>query len=151
MIDLHEKLTENFTLSEFIISQVAERKGIDNTPSTQIINNLKRLCVQILEPARHSLGQIIISSGYRSPKLNLAVGGSITSSHDEGFCADCTPVKVSKLEFAKWVVKNCDFDQVILEYGTKNEAAWIHVSADPRRRKQVLRILLGGKYEPIVL
>lgn len=150
-MDLDIKLSPSFSLREFVISQVAERKGIINIPSEDVINNLKRLCVTILEPARAKLGGLRISSGYRSIKLNKAVGGAVTSGHIFGFCADILPLKVSNIDFAKWVVKNVPFDQVILEFGTKSNPAWIHVSSDPRNRKQVLQILKGSSYLPVQL
>lgn len=149
-MDLKQKLSEHFMLEEFVFSDVAERLKIDNTPSTQIVECLKQLCLQILEPARSALGQLKINSGYRSPVLNRYVGGSDTSGHKLGYCADVTPLACSKMDFAKWVVKNVKFDQVILEFGKQGDPAWIHVSCDPRSRGQVLQILdskLG--YQPV--
>ncbi len=144
-------LSQNFQLSELAYSEKAKLLGIDNTPPDCVVECLKVLCTTILQPARDALGPLIISSGYRCPALNRAVGGSDTSGHKLGYCADVLPVKVTKLEFAKWVIKNVAFDQVILEFGDITEPAWIHVSCDPRNRKQVLRILSGRNYEPVVL
>lgn len=146
-IDLNRKLSENFQLWEFVTSQTAQRKGIDNTPTEQIITHLEYLCATVLEPAREALGSLMVSSGYRCPELNMLVGGSPTSTHTIGFAADIIPKKASKMDFAKWVVKNTKFDQVILEFGKINDPSWIHVSADPRNRKQVLRILTGTGYK----
>lgn len=143
------KLANHFQLSEFVISQTAERLDLDNTPSPEIIERLKVLCVTILEPARMALGPLHISSGYRSLALNTAIGGSKSSAHMQGYAADVIPLKASKLAFAKWVVANCEFDQIILEYGTKEAPAWIHVSNDPRQRNQILQILKGTGYVPI--
>lgn len=150
-IDLSMQLSANFQLSEFIHSDKANALGIDNTPTDEIVGWLKVLCKTILQPARDALGPLVISSGYRCPALNRAVGGSDTSGHKLGFCADVLPVKVGKLAFAKWVTQNAPFDQVILEFGDIKEPAWIHVSCDPRRRSQILRILNGGTYEPVSL
>jgi len=147
MIDLNQKLSKNFSLWEFVISQTSERFGIDNTPSDQVIRSLKKLCETILEPARFALGPIKISSGYRCKALNKKVGGSKTSAHILGFAADLIPLKVTKLELAKWLSKNVDYDQIILEYGTSFEPAWIHISADPRNRRELMRVLKGSKLE----
>jgi hypothetical protein len=133
------QLTTNFTLEEFTRSTTADRLGIDNTPNPSEIANIERLCVQILQPARLALGPIQISSGFRSNKLNVAVGGVPNSAHRLGFAADVVPVNVGTLELAKWIKNNTSFDQVILEFGTPTNPNWIHVSADPIGRKQVLR------------
>ena len=151
MIDLNRKLSEHFQLWEFIVSQVAERRGIDNTPPKEVIEKLEYLCKTILEPARHDLGPLRVLSGYRCESLNSAVGGASNSAHILGFAADILPLKVTKLEFAKWIVKNVSFDQVILEFGKKDDPAWIHVSADPRSRKHVLQILNGTGYLPVTI
>jgi hypothetical protein len=144
-------LTKDFQLWEFIISQTAERYRIDNSPNAEITNHLKRLCTNILQPARDKLGPLKISSGYRCPELNSRIGGSPSSGHKLGYCADVLPVNCSKLAFARFVAKNCQFDQIILEFGSPSEPAWIHVSADPRSRGQILRILPGTSYVEVNL
>lgn len=151
MIDLNVKLSENFKLWEFVTSQTAQRKNIDNTPTTLVIDRLTTLCREILEPAREELGPLRISSGYRCSALNAAVGGSSSSDHMLGYAADVIPVNASKMQLAKWVAKNGGFDQLILEYGTKSEPAWIHVSINPKKRRQVLRVLAGTGYQSIQL
>ena len=150
-IDLNQKLSQHFTLWEFVISQTAERFGIDNTPNDQIIRSLKKLCETVLEPARFALGPIKISSGYRCSELNQRIGGSKTSAHMLGFAADLIPLKVTKLELAKWLSKNVEYDEIILEYGTLQEPAWIHISSDPRNRRELMRIVNGSKLENIKL
>jgi uncharacterized protein YcbK (DUF882 family) len=145
-------LTEHFTLEELIASQTAARHGFDNTPGAQEVASLTRLCEQILEPARLALGPLHISSGYRAPNVNAAVGGSKSSAHMKGFAADVIPLQVSKRDFALWVIRNCEFDQVIFEFGSfPDHPSWIHVSAEPRNRKEVLRTVKGGGYAPVNL
>lgn len=143
------KLSANFSLWEFTTSQTAERQNIDNTPSDAVIANLRTLCEQILEPARNTLGPLRISSGYRSPALNAAIGGSKTSAHVLGYAADVIPLNTTTLAFAKWVAANRNFDQIILEFGTPTDPAWIHVSCDPRGRKECLKTVTGGGYAPV--
>jgi zinc D-Ala-D-Ala carboxypeptidase len=146
-VDLNQRLSEHFTLVEFITSQTASRKGIDNTPSPEVVERLRKLCTDVLEPARVALGPLHISSGFRCEKLNKSIGGSTTSAHCKGYAADVIPQQVTRREFAKWVKDNCKFDQIILEFGTPENPDWIHVSNEPRFRKQVL-ITKNGGYAP---
>jgi len=139
MVDLNMNLTTNFHLWELVKSSTADRLGIDNTPNAEEIRNLQKLCEKILQPARDALGPIKISSGFRSEELNRAVGGVSNSDHRLGFAADVIPASVSTRRLAEWVTQNCpEFDQVILEFGTLDDPNWIHLSAAPRNRKQVL-------------
>lgn len=130
------KLSPHFNLAEFTQSQTATRKGIDNMPNSVIINNLTIVAAN-MEEVRKLLNNlpISISSGYRSPALNKAVGGSKTSAHVEGWACDfiCpafgTPVQVVDR------LKNSDlkFDQII------EEGTWVHISFDPKMRKQIMK------------
>lgn len=133
------QLTTNFTLDELTRSTTADRLGIDNAPNATEISHLKALCVQILQPARSALGPIRISSGFRSAALNRVVGGVSNSDHRLGYAADIVPLQVGTLVLAKWIKNNTPFDQLILEFGTPTNPNWIHISAHPRRRMQVLR------------
>ena len=119
-------LSPNFSLDEFIFSQTAARLGIDNTPDARILKNLQRLATT-LEQVRGALGNlpILISSGYRSPTLNRAIGGAPNSAHMDGLAVDFTcPRFGSVLATARAVARsNILFDQVILEYGR-----WVHLA-----------------------
>lgn len=129
------KLSQHFNLDEFTISQTATRKGIDNTPPPVVIEKLRMLAAT-LEQVRSLLGNnsIRISSGYRSLALNRAIGSGDLSAHVLGYAVDFTcpgfgtPKKVAK-KIAESPIK---FDQIIYE-GT-----WIHLSVDPRNRREVL-------------
>ena len=138
------RLSRNFTLQDLIRSETANRLGIDNTPPPAVVANLRRLTQQILQPAWDALGPLTVTSGYRSPQLNAAVGGVPNSDHLSGYAADIIPVNVGTRHFAEWVVSNVPFDQVILEFGTLQNPAWIHVSADPGNRRQIIRQDSGG-------
>jgi len=150
------KLTENFSLNELTKSQTAERKGIDNTPSTEHQENLKRLCETILQPIRDHFGQVVsVSSGYRSPELCTAIGSKITSQHARGEAADFEIFGVSNKELADWINENRTYDQLILEYWNESDpnSGWVHCSFTLNgNRKQYLRAYKENgstKYEPI--
>jgi Peptidase M15 len=142
------QLTPNFTLRELTASSTADRLGIDNTPNAQEIDNLRTLCEEILQPARDALGAIRVNSAFRSQALNSAVGGVPDSDHRLGFAADIMPASMTTSfgtrTLAEWIAENVLFDQVILEFGTINDPNWIHVSAAPRKRKQILRAFSSG-------
>ena len=82
------KLSPNFSVRELTKSQTAERKGIDNTPTEEHLENLKLLCENILQPIRDEWGVVSVSSGYRSPSLCQAIGSSEKSQHARGQAAD---------------------------------------------------------------
>lgn len=142
-----QQISKYFRLREFIRSQTAVRRGIDNTPSQEIIENLKELGKDILDEIRKKFGPIHINSGYRSSDLNTAIGGSPTSSHLYGTAADIVPVRrsVSLKQIVDWVIEEkLLFDQVIFE-GT-----WVHISRykdsskTPPRRMSLM--MFNGKY-----
>ena len=137
------KLSDNFSLKEMIKSQTATRKDIDNEPGEEEIENLKLLCENVLQPVRENYGKAVrVNSGYRSPELNSAIGGSRTSDHCKGFAADIEINGVANAELAEWIESNCDFKQLILEFYKKDEpnSGWIHVSWNgEKNRNSVLK------------
>ena len=150
------KLTENFSLNELTKSQTAERKGIDNTPSAEHQENLKRLCETILQRIRDHFGQVVsVSSGYRSPELCVAIGSSTKSQHARGEAADFEIFGVSNKELADYINENLTYDQLILEYWKESDpnSGWVHCSFTLNgNRKQYLRAYKENgstKYEPI--
>ena len=135
------KLSLNFSLKELTASQTAERKGIDNTPTEEHIENLKLLCENILQPTRHEWGIISVSSGYRSPELCVAIGSSERSQHAKGQAADFECHRVDNKMLFEWITNELDYDQAILEfYNGTPDSGWIHVSYNKDgNRKQKLR------------
>ena len=121
-----------FELSEFVRSDTAKKKNIDNTPTFEIVEHLDELVDEFLDPLRAAYGMPIkISSGYRCPALNKAVGGAATSVHMIGYAADMQ-VGGSFTKFrdfvVEWVKKSgVKFDQLLLEKNTKTGAKWIHI------------------------
>lgn len=147
-----DHFSPHFTYREMTTSQLAERKGVTNSPSASALKNLEALCNNLLEPARLGVGGIRISSGFRCAELNNLVGGALNSKHLVGLAADVVPIKCSTLDLAKFVVKHLAFDQVILEYGTMDNPAWIHLGWSlSKPRREVWRKLLGLPYEKITL
>ena len=121
-----------FELDEFVASEVARKKKIDNTPSFEAVAHLDELVSTILDPLRAAYGMPIrVTSGYRCPALNKAVGGSPTSVHQTGYAADLQ-VNGSFAEFREFVVdwirkSGVRFDQVLLERNSRTGAQWIHI------------------------
>jgi len=143
----NEKLTEHFALVEFTRSLAAQALGVDNTPSVVAVANLKRLCVDVLEPLRVYYGKPIrVTSGYRCPEVNEAVGGEFASQHLSGCAADIVAWNGSTADnrmLFEHIVCCLSFDQCIWEKGGR----YIHVSykADGSNRHQVI-----GQPEPQV-
>jgi zinc D-Ala-D-Ala carboxypeptidase len=135
-------LSKNFTMAEFIKSDTAKSKGIDNTPKGEHLEAAKELFENVVQKVRDHFGTTVLNSGYRSPELNEAVRGSKTSQHCLGEAADIECPGIANADLANWIVKNLDFDQVILEFYTPGEpsSGWVHVSykSDGTNRKSVL-------------
>ena len=143
------RLSQNFTLAEMIKSQTAERKGINNNPNEDNIENLQRLCEHILQPVREHYGKVVsVSSGFRSPELCVAIGSSVNSQHASGQAADFEIYGVSNKELADYIADNLDFDQLILEYWKPEEpnSGWVHCSYknSESNRKEYLRAIKGS-------
>ena len=152
------KLSENFSLSELTKSQTAVRKGINNEPGTAEIENLIHLAEAVLQPVREHFGKpVMISSGYRSPALCEAIGSSSKSQHARGEAADFEIHGVDNKELATWISKNCNFDQLILEFYNESDpnSGWVHCSAkvsEPRGQcLSATKVQGRTKYEQIIL
>lgn len=136
------RLSDNFTLHEMAKSETALRLGLDNTPCQHVIVNLRMLCENILQPIRNYFQTgVKVNSGYRSPEVNIAVGGSPTSDHCTGMAADIEIPGVSNYDLAVWIRDNLYFKQLILEFYTPGiaDSGWVHVSYDlDNLRNQVM-------------
>mgnify|MGYP000156012280 FL=1 len=141
------KLSGHFSLAELTKSQTATRKGIDNKPTLDHIENLTELCTHVLEPTRRNFGKpMVISSGYRSEELCEAIGSSKNSQHAKGEAADFEMFGVDNKELAKYIKNNLVFDQLILEFYNPDDpsSGWVHCSYNKEEnRKQSL--LYNGK------
>ena len=139
-------LTPHFTLAEFERSATANRLGVSNKMNDTQLVAAKALCSEILEVIRaHYKAAIVITSGYRSPVVNKAVGGSSSSQHCKGEAADFTVVGksvesvFSDIKHGK--IKGLRFDQVI------HEGTWIHISYRKNRLRGECLIFKNGKYQ----
>ena len=167
-----EKLSEHFLLDELIASSTAKAKGISNIPIAIHKSNLKYLCASVLEPLRTLLNakyityqgkkvksaSIRVTSGYRSPALNKAVGGSTTSAHTQGLAADfdvvitfidgtkkTIPYTETYENIKGWVkTGKLTLDQLIQE--KSGFSTWIHIGVKPDNNRKQFMKYFNGKY-----
>jgi len=126
-----ERISKNITYKEAIHSNTAKRMGIENIPNEEQIANMFTIAEMIFQPLRSFVGgPIKITSFFRSPKLNQAIGGSKSSQHCKGQAMDLDDVYGHKTnaEMFMYIRENLDFDQLIWEFGDEENPNWIHVS-----------------------
>jgi len=133
------KLSKNFTRAEIEHSNTAKRLGISNEISEEHLENMQHLINNLIQPIRDGIGPIRISSGYRNPELNRAIGGSSSSQHCKGEALDIQFWEMGKMNnkvIYDWILASgLEFDQMINEF----DFAWIHISLKVKdNRKQVL-------------
>jgi hypothetical protein len=129
-----------------IKSNTAKRLGIKNSPTDEHLGNMILWAENIFQPIREQFQEpIIISSGYRSEKLNEAIGGSLNSQHSKGQAGDIdqdnTGTKVNNRDVFDFILDHLDFDQLILEFpDSDGNPSWVHVSyvGEKENRGQVL-------------
>lgn len=124
-------LSPHFSLAELTASQAATRQGIGNTPTPRILENLQRVAATLEQVRQLVLAPINVSSGYRCPALNKAVGGAANSAHVQGLAVDFTAAGMTARQLAQ-KIRDSDiaYDQLIYE-GT-----WVHLGLSekaPRR------------------
>jgi len=144
-------LSKNLTLKEVTKSNTAIRKGINNEPNAEQLENLKVLATEVFQKIRDHFGvPIKVTSGFRSEALNKAVKGSKTSDHMKG-CAididmDGTP-DITNAQVFNFIKDNLTFRQLIWEFGNDTNPDWVHVSyVAGGNKKEVLRASKkGGK------
>ena len=139
------KISKHLTLGELTKSMTAFRRGINNDPSEEVIENLRTLANELFEPLRGRWEKpLYISSGYRSVELNRAIGGSGNSQHCKGEAIDIDMdhknSPITNADIFHTIREHLPFDQLIWEFGSGGNPAWVHVSyKDGHNRKQVLR------------
>lgn len=134
------KISKYISYEEAIKSQTAERKNIDNQPDTEQTERMKYVAKNVFDKVREAMGvPLYVSSFFRCPELNKAIGGSKTSQHCLGEAIDIDHPTLNKKVF-EYIKDNLKFDQLIWEFGDESSPAWVHVSLkkDGVNRKQVL-------------
>lgn len=128
---METNVTMHFTIEELYASATAKAKGIDNKPNVQQVINLVYLAAFVLEPLRVAMREPIkIGSGFRSLRLNQAVGGVSNSQHLTGQAADlCIDGDIQKgRKWFDYIRQHLPFDQLIWEKNPKTGSCWVHVS-----------------------
>ncbi len=136
------QISKNFPLDEFLVSETAERFGIDMTPPEHVIDNIEILVNDFLQPLRSTVGRaLIVSSGYRPLELNTAIRGSKTSAHIDGRAADFRVSGMSPYDVCKLIERMMmPYDQLIHEFGR-----WTHLGIADEPRCQELTAYKDGK------
>ena len=147
------QITEHFSFKELTRSETARRLGLQNVPSAAEMANIQYTAEQ-LEKIRAYVGRgIVVTSCFRSERVNKAVGGSPTSAHRFGLAADCDAIGLTSLAFAKEIIKMRDegeikFDQLILEFPERGDGAWVHIGFrrnNPMRNQIMTATKKNGK------
>ena len=126
-----DKISDHISYKEATRSNTALRRGIDNIPDVEELENMKIIAEEIFEPLRKWVGgPVKINSFYRSPELNVAIGGSKKSQHCRGQAMDIddTYGHRSNASMFKHIRYHMDFDQMIWEFGDDKNPAWVHIS-----------------------
>ena len=136
-LTLDEHLSPHFTVGEFFRSGTAIRLGIDNNPdahpgegisTAEVVENLRALCTEVLEPLRRRVGRVIVTSGYRCQELNKAVGGVWNSQHLKGEAADIfVPDTATAMRYGHIQERHSAVQQLLLEPMGIQQKRWIHV------------------------
>lgn len=144
-------VSKNISYKEATHSTTAKRLGIDNTPNAEQFSNMVYVAENVFQPVReHFNVPIYVSSFFRSEALNKAVRGSSSSTHMKGEAMDLDADvfgRVTNADIFNFIKDNLEFDQLIWEFGTNQNPAWVHVSLSKRNnRKQVLKaVRVDGK------
>ena len=137
-------ISEHVSYKEGVYSNTATRRGIDNTPNDEQLNNMELIAKEVFEPVRVWVGgPIKINSFFRSPDLNTAIGGSSKSQHCKGQAMDIDDTfgKATNAEMYNFIKENLDFDQMIWEFGSDDNPNWVHISyvSEDKNRRRCLK------------
>jgi len=139
------KISDHISMKEALRSNTAQRLGINNMPDNETLVTMQVTAQHIFEPLRNHFNEpIYISSFYRSPELNKAIGGSTNSQHCKGEAIDIDDVysKASNADFFNYIKDKLEFDQLIWEFGDDENPAWVHVSYNlGKNRMRILKAI----------
>tara|TARA_R110001592_G_scaffold94797_1_gene273916 strand:+ start:315 stop:779 length:465 start_codon:yes stop_codon:yes gene_type:complete len=140
---MKKKISKYISFAEATKSETAKRLDIKNTPTEEHLENMMLVAEKVFEPLREYAGHPIgVNSFYRSPELNKAIRGSSRSSHMIGAAIDLNSLgDKSNKELFDFIMENLTFDQLIWEFGSDKNPAWIHVSyiGEKDNRNEVLK------------
>ena len=137
-------ISKHVSYNEGIRSNTAVRRGIENTPNDEQLNNMVKTAEEIFEPLRAYVGgPIKVNSFFRCLELNTAIGGSKSSQHMKGQAMDLDDTfgRATNAEMYEFIKEHLDFDQLIWEFGDDDNPAWVHVSyvSPEENRKRCLK------------
>ena len=142
-------VSKNISYKEATHSTTAKRLGIDNTPDAEQFSNMIYVAENVFQPVREHFGvPIYVSSFFRSEALNSAIRGSSSSTHMKGEAMDLDADvfgKVTNAQIFHYIKDNLECDQLIWEFGTEDEPAWVHVSLSKNTNRN--QILVAKKVE----
>ena len=150
-------ISKNISYKEGVYSNTAIRRGIENTPDDEQLNNMELIAEKVFEPLREWVGgPIKINSFFRSQEINTAIGGSHKSQHCKGQAMDIDDTSCHKTnaEMYAWIKENLDFDQMIWEFGDDDNPNWVHISyvSEEKNRNRCLKAYKeGGKTKYMVI
>ena len=124
-------ISKHISYKEGVYSNTATRRGINNTPNDEQLNNMETVAEEIFEPLRAYVnGPIKINSFFRCPELNKAIGGSSKSQHCRGQAIDIDDTfgYMTNAEMYYFIKEHLDFDQIIWEFGSDDNPDWVHIS-----------------------
>lgn len=138
------QISEHISFDEATISQTGERMKIDNTPTNEILANMQIVAAKCFEPIRSHFGiPLKVSSFYRCPALNAAIGGVPNSQHQYGEAIDIEAGRDMNVEIFEWAKENLKFDQLLNEFpDAQGRPAWVHISyvSEEKNRQQAINI-----------
>ena len=150
-------ISKHISYKEGVYSITATRRGIDNTPNDEQLDNMELVAEEVFEPLRAYVnGPIKINSFFRCPELNRAIGGSSKSQHCKGQAMDIDDTfgRMTNAEMYEFIKEHLNFDQMIWEFGDDDNPDWVHVSyisEDDNRNRCLKAYREGGKTHYMVI